>query len=295
MTIMTTTTDRKQMVREISEHLGIPAVYLRTPTYAFQIGKLTVNRDASISADDDSDLEAIKPFLIEKGYIESTEPEATEPETQEQSPEVPSIQKLTDEITQMDISIPHEGMSMNALRNFIFTIYSKQRLLNKVLESDLLFIHENVVTRLQEYLPEDIDGFVQLLEDFRGLGELSSIAFTDENITMSFPFNGQPTLDLAFLPDLLSRIIKNCKETGHVRPKLQKLGDNEKYLMHSWLIRLGCGGPDFKALRMRMTRGLTGYCAFPDQARAEKHKNKYAEIRRSLREEQCSDEGSNDA
>ena len=199
MTIMTTTTDRKQMVREISEHLGIPAVYLRTPTYAFQIGKLTVNRDASISADDDSDLEAIKPFLIEKGYIESTEPEATEPETQEQSPEVPSIQKLTDEITQMDISIPHEGMSMNALRNFIFTIYSKQRLLNKVLESDLLFIHENVVTRLQEYLPEDIDGFVQLLEDFRGLGELSSIAFTDENITMSFPFNGQPTLDLALL------------------------------------------------------------------------------------------------
>ena len=300
MTIITNPTDRRQMVREISEHLGIPAVYLRTPTYAFQIGKLTVNRDASISAEDASALDAIRPFLIEKNYIEAVEPHASEPtatnpKAQEHPPEVPAIQKLTEEITQMDISIPHEGMNMNALRNFIFTLYSKQHLLNKELMSDLLFIHENVVNRLQEYLPEGIDGFIELLEDFRGLGELSGITFTNESITMSFPFNGQPTLDLAFFPDLLSRIIKNCKETGRVRPKLQQLGDNEKYLMHSWLIRLGCGGPDFKALRMRMTRGLTGYCAFPDQARAEKHKNKYAEIRRSLREEQCSDEGSNDA
>ena len=43
MTIITNTTDRKQMVREISEYLGISAVYLRTPTYAFQIGKFKVN------------------------------------------------------------------------------------------------------------------------------------------------------------------------------------------------------------------------------------------------------------
>ena len=293
MTIITNTTDRKQMVREISEYLGISAVYLRTPTYAFQIGKLMVNRDASISAEDAADLDAIRPFLIEKGYIEASERTATEPEAQEQPHEVSAIQKLTDEITQMDISIPHEGMNMNALRNFIFTLYSKQQLLNKAMESDLLFIHENVVNRLQEYLPADINGFIELLEDFRAVGELSGIAITSENITMSFPFNGQPTLDLAFFPDLLSHIIKNCKETGRVRPKLQQLGDNEKYLMHSWLIRLGCGGPDFKALRMRMTRGLTGYCAFPDQARAEKHKNKYAEIRRNLRVEQRSDEVSN--
>lgn len=295
MTIITNTTDRRQMVREISEHLSIPAVYLRTPTYAFQIGRLTVNRDASISAEDAADLDAIRPFLIEKGYIEAPVRTATKPEAQEQPHEVPAIQKLTDEITQMDISIPHEGMNMNALRNFIFTLYSKQQLLNKAMESDLLFIHENVVNRLQEYLPADINGFIELLEDFRAVGELSGIAITSENITMSFPFNGQPTLDLAFFPDLLSRIIKNCKETGRVRPKLQQLGDNEKYLMHSWLIRLGCGGSDFKVLRMRMTRGLTGYCAFPDQARAEKHKNKYAEIRRSLREEQCNDEEANHA
>ena len=100
MTIITNTTDRKQMVREISEHLGIPAVYLRTPTYAFQIGKLTVNRDASISAEETADLDAIRPFLIDKGYIEAvgphaSEPTATNPEAQEQPPEVPAIQKLT--------------------------------------------------------------------------------------------------------------------------------------------------------------------------------------------------------
>ena len=50
-------------------------------------------------------------------------------------------------------------------------------------------------------------------------------------------------------------------------------------------VGIGCGGPDFKDLRRRFTSNLTGYCAFPDQGRADKHKAKYAELRRIRREE----------
>ena len=59
---------------------------------------------------------------------------------------------------------------------------------------------------------------------------------------------------------------------------------NERYFMHSWLIRLGCGGPDSKALRRLMIENLDGYCAFPDESRAQKHRDKYREIRRIRRE-----------
>ena len=40
--------------------------------------------------------------------------------------------------------------------------------------------------------------------------------------------------------------------------------DNERYYMHSWPIRLGCGGTEHKALHRRMIQKLDGYCAFPD-------------------------------
>ena len=49
ITIATQCDDRKAMVRRLSEHLQTPAVYLYTPTYAFRIGEIMVNRDASVS------------------------------------------------------------------------------------------------------------------------------------------------------------------------------------------------------------------------------------------------------
>lgn len=51
ITIATQCDDRKAMVRRLSEHLQTPAVYLYTPTYAFRIGEITVNRDASVSGE----------------------------------------------------------------------------------------------------------------------------------------------------------------------------------------------------------------------------------------------------
>ena len=312
MRLQTNPTNRKQMATAISELIGEPSTYLFTPTYAFQIGSVMVNRDGTTDCDDPAILERIIPMLIENEYLaeapeqvqapatepdEIQEPEAieepsTEPETPEAepeatnaatSPEPAAIQEPADEITQLELSMPHNGMDTNQLRNFVFTFYSKQNLLNKALNSDLLFIHDNVVTRLQEALPEDIEGLATMLEDFKVLGELTGLRIDAENVTVSFPFDGQPTDDLALFPELLNKVIKVCKETRHVRPNLQQLGENEKYLMHSWLIRLGCGGPDFKALRRRFTGALAGYCAFPDQSRADRHKAKYAEIRRNRR------------
>ena len=68
MTIATQCEDRREMVRKLSEFLSQPAIYLRAPTYAFRIGGITVNRDASVSGAPDH-LTPVARFLLDNGYI----------------------------------------------------------------------------------------------------------------------------------------------------------------------------------------------------------------------------------
>ena len=69
MTLQTNPAERREVVRAISERLGSPAVYLRTPTCAYRIGSLTVERDGSIASDDDALLETLRPMLMERGWL----------------------------------------------------------------------------------------------------------------------------------------------------------------------------------------------------------------------------------
>ena len=66
MTILTNTTDRKALVKAIAEELHTEARYLRTPTYAYEIGDFTVDRYGNIIGDDFTPLMA---FLLRNGYI----------------------------------------------------------------------------------------------------------------------------------------------------------------------------------------------------------------------------------
>ena len=53
MNIKTNCTDRKAMAHALAAHLGTTAEYLRTPTYAFRVGNLQVERDGSITGEDE--------------------------------------------------------------------------------------------------------------------------------------------------------------------------------------------------------------------------------------------------
>ena len=69
--------NRKEMVKAICELTGMNAMYLFTPTYAYQVGPITVSRDGSIDCEDEAMLSTIKPMLIERGWLEAEEtPEA---------------------------------------------------------------------------------------------------------------------------------------------------------------------------------------------------------------------------
>ena len=71
MKIMYNATDRKPLVKAISEFTGAKAVYMKTPTYAYQIDYFTVTREGNLQFDDMADsgeIENLIKFLAQKGF-----------------------------------------------------------------------------------------------------------------------------------------------------------------------------------------------------------------------------------
>ena len=277
MTIETHTTDRKALARQIAELLHEEVAYAGVPSCAYKIGAVTIDRGGAIHTDVSIVLATLKPFLIEQGYI------ASEPETTEQ--EATATQLSASDIEQMEISVPAEGMSVTALKNLIFMLYSKQHMLNRAIGQEVFHISDEVVARLSEYTPESPEALTQLIDDFRARGELDGVDFRDGQVTLRFPFDAVKPEEWAVYGALSAGIVKAAMNATRVFPKRLE-PENEKYFMHSWLLRMGLSGPEHKELRKLFLRNLRGHSAFPSDNEAQKHREKYAELRRAYREGQ---------
>ena len=275
MTITTNTTDRKALVKAIAEELGTTATYLRAPTYGYQIGDFTVDRDGNIEGED---FTALQDFLSRNGYT-AADPEAPT-ETQDEAP----ADSKAEPITQMDISIPARDATPAQLKNLIFMLHSRQTLINRMTESDCLNIPDILIDRLQESTPETVEEFTSLLDDSRAVAGLTGFDLRDGKVTMTFPSDEtQPTRWMTYA-NLLNRIFDAAMKATRVFPERVEPDDqNEKYLAHVWLQRLGYHGADFKAERKILLGHLKGYCAFGSGEKMQAHKDKYAAIRRERR------------
>lgn len=63
MTINYNATERKPLVRAVSEFLGAKAVYMKTPTCAYRIGNVTVTREGNLRIDDPIDSEQVEKLV----------------------------------------------------------------------------------------------------------------------------------------------------------------------------------------------------------------------------------------
>lgn len=288
MTVNTQTTDRKAMAKALAEHLGTEAKYMGIPSYAYQVGDYTVNHDGSISGDD---LEAIRPFLEEHGYIEVT-PAAEAEEIQEtkvladdaDEKEMPADSEA-EPITQMDISIPARDVTAAQLKNLVFMLNSRQTIINRMTQSDCLNIPDCLIEALQEDdAPQMPEAFTNLLDACIADG-LTGFDFRDGKVSMTFPFDEtQPTRWTAYA-NLLNRIYDAATKATRVFPdRVEPDPENEKYYAHVWLQRLGYHGADFKTERKILLGHLKGYCAFVSGEKMQAHKDKYTAIRRERRQ-----------
>ncbi len=275
MTVTTNATDRKALAKALADKLGTTAKYMGPPTFGYQVGDYIVDRDGNIEGEN---FEALRDFLQSIGCFpeEETEPagEQTEPET-----ETPDSGAQD----QVSISVPAGDLTPTQMKNLIFTLFTKQYLIGKMTGGDLLNIPDNLIARLMENTPETLEDFKALLDATKEDG-LTGFEFTDGKITLTYAAHqDEPERNMLYAM-LTARILKAAKEATRVFPERQE-PENEKYFARAWLLRIGYNGADFKAERNLLLKHLKGHSAFPNDEAAEKHKAKYAEIRKEKRQE----------
>ena len=268
MTITTNTTDRKAMAKAMAEHLGTTAKYMGVPSCGYQVGDYVVDKEGNIHGDD---FGALRDFLQTIGCFpeEETEPagEQTEPEPE-----------TTGEVDHVSISIPENDITPVQLKNLIFMLYTKQYLIGKMTGGDRLNIPDTLIARLMEKTPDSMEDFLSLLNAAKEDG-MTGFDFADGRVTLTFrAHQDEPERNMLYAM-LTARILKAAKEATRVFPERQE-PENEKYFARAWLVRIGYGGADSKAERNLLLKHLKGHSAFPNDDAAEKHKEKYAAIRK---------------
>ena len=263
MIIRTNTDDRKALANAIAAELGTTVRYMGVPSCAYQVGDYTVDREGNIVGED---FGALQTFLQERGF---------QPEPGDDG---------ADAADTMFISVPAESISPAQLKNLIFMLYSRQTILNRMTQSSCLHIPDNLIERLKENTPETLEDFTSLLEDAQAVAGMTGFDFRDGKVSMAFPFSESEPAKWTAYANLLNRIFDAAMKAIRVFPdRVEPDAQNEKYLAHTWLQRLGYSGADSKAERKLLLGHLTGYCAFANGDKMQAHKEKYTAIRRERR------------
>ena len=285
ITIATQCDDRKAMVRRLSERLQTPAVYLYTPTYAFRIGEITVNRDASVSGE----REALLPTaecLLENGYITELPAELTAADSEATADEVPAEAEPADsaaeDITVTTLRIYEPDWTVQSMTNLMHMLYARQDLINRMLQMNCLRIDEAYIQNLAAADLTCVSNFETMLHDAIRDGLVAGMNLDAGAVSVDMPYE-RDSIRWVFYSQLISACIKAAKSAKRVLPR-RLHSEADKYHANAWLNRLGFGGAEHKELRRTLMGHLDGYAAFKSADRMQAHKNKLAEQRRIRRE-----------
>ena len=282
--------NRKEMVKAICELTGMNATYLFTPTYSYQVGPITISRDGSIDCKDEAMIEAIKPMLIERGWLEAEAQDKmpVEIESLADSKELPeTVETINAE--QMDITMPIPGWTVAQMTNLLRMLFSKQNLINRMLSYDMLSVEESFVKAISENPPESTADLEARVQEAIKTGSIRGFRLSDEQVTLSTPFaQDEPTRWMAYA-DLLKGMLRIAKTATRISIKWLDDPENEKYHANSWLMRMGLRGPQYKETRRILMGHLTGFAAFRSVADMQVHKKRVARKRREVRQDEQHD------
>lgn len=310
MNIEIQASNRKVLAQAIAEEIHEPVRYLGTPSYAYQIGRYTIDRDAVIHGDD---FEPLRDFLVRNGYI-AADAQLTdapvEPATEAQS-EQPDEEPAEDEQTERtddehpdddfkaeddekddpsDHTIPQAynltiraplgaDMTPQKLTNFLRMLYARQDLIAAMTGSTLLHLDEEVITLLNETKPDTIEAIAELLKRETAIGMVSGIEITFSRqwlLATVYRSDLADTVPWSIWQDLMNRILAAAKTAKHVSTKRISPEDTEmKYFCNTWLMQLHMSGVDFKAHRKALLGHLHGYAAFRTSDKMQAHREKY--------------------
>lgn len=298
--------ERKALVNRLGELTGIKPHYNGVPSCTYAVGDYLVEKDGSITVEDEkADMDILntlaKEDLIEKPEIleeeeaaprdlapaEEEDEETTSAEEQEaeEEPETDTFPVKT------DISLPLEGQTGTSIRNLINELYSRGSLINKAISSDFT-VSEDLVKDLQD--DQNTTSLETALGCFKNHeDETHGIEFTDDKITFTgFPEADSPEEVRAFM-DLSSLMVKAAKDQKRIMAK-EVDDSNEKYITRIWLLRLGMKGDEYRETRKILLQNLSGHIAFRTQEQVEAAKEKAKAKRAAEKALQTSEGGEND-
>ena len=119
ITINAQGSERKRLVQCISQWLGCEPNYLGAPTFSYQVGFLTIEKNGSLTFDDAADSEVIER-LLQHIYDEGFDIDQSRAEDEE-------------EPTQVCISLPRSRFTDNSLENLRAILTAKGGLIQKAL------------------------------------------------------------------------------------------------------------------------------------------------------------------
>ena len=239
---------RKRLADYISGFMGTEKKYLGAPTFAYQIGYLTVSKDGAVSFEDrgyNSDIDALMAELEGQGFhtedtiakADTAELEATsggdaaQPDEAQASTE-PEAAPAEDDAAQphgygMTVTLPAASLPSEALTNLTSLLAAKGRLIRKALGVEALPV---------EVTPDMV----------------------------SFPWFGGQDLDADEVKTYTHLIASLCEMARTQKRIAAKDRDteNDKYAFRCFLLRLGFIGAEFKTERKILLRNLSGNSAF---------------------------------
>ena len=232
-----TGSERKRLADYISGFMGSDKKYLGAPTFAYQIGYLTVSKDGAVSFEDrgyNSDIDALMAELEGQGFHTEdtiTKADAAEPDEANASTE-PEATPAEEGVTQphgfgLTVTLPAANLPSEALVNLTSLLTAKGRLIRKALGVEALPV---------EVSPD----------------------------TVSFPWFEGRDLDadeVKTYTHLIAALCDMARNQKRITAK-EKVTDNDKYAFRCFLLRLGFIGAEFKDERKILLRNLSGNSAF---------------------------------
>lgn len=245
--------ERKAVASVIAAALFTEATYSGAPSFNYQAGGLTIDREGVVTAPEKDSLRPVLDALTTAGA--TAEGNST-------------------------VTLGMDGHNGNTLRNLANLIWAKQDLIQKALARPDAILPESLVTALNAVPIETLEDFAKVVNDGIDSGAIQGESGLDFDLTqksISFSF-ANATLDA----DEVGAFITLCQQISLQAQKQkfssirQKESANDKYSMRCFLLKLGFIGAEYKTERKKLLSRLSGNAAFrtPEAQQAAEAKRK---------------------
>ena len=222
---------RKALVAVMRDTLQDTTRYLGAPSFAFQVGDYTVDKNGTVTCPDDTDEAQIEMLIRELAHDGFIGERVGEPVKliEQKAAEMPKQEIVTPKLASLDrlsVEMPRDGMTPIALENLRRLVASKATLLKKALGTDSLPMTE-YSDRIEFGWFRPTDDQAEITAYYKLVQGLCELARTQKRVSAS-----------------------------------EQEVENEKYAFRCFLLRLGFIGAEYKEARTILLKNLSGNAAF---------------------------------